>query len=110
MVVIRLARGGSKRNPFYQVVVADRRMPRDGRFIERVGHYDPMVKRHGVQLRIEKDRVTYWLGQGAVPSVRVKYLIRQLSVVHSYKKAYKSTMIEELKAVESVATKEVCKE
>lgn len=78
MVVIRLARRGSKKNPFYHIVVADRRMPRDGRFIEQVGYYNPMARGHDVRLRIVKDRVFYWLSQGASTSLRVKYLIKQI--------------------------------
>lgn len=78
MVVIRLARGGNKKKPFYHIVVANKRMPRDGRFIERVGYYNPIARGHDVQLRVQKDRITYWLGQGAAASLRVKYLLKQL--------------------------------
>nr|WP_304984995.1 30S ribosomal protein S16 [Coxiella-like endosymbiont] len=78
MVVIRLARGGSKKNPFYHIVVANKRMPRDGRFIERVGYYNPIARGHDVRLRVEKDRVNYWLSQGAAASLRVKHLFKQL--------------------------------
>lgn len=78
MVVIRLARGGSKKNPFYHIVVTDKRMPRDGRFIERVGYYNPMARGHDIRLHIEKDRIAYWLSQGAATSLRVKHLCKQL--------------------------------
>ena len=78
MVVIRLARGGRKKNPFYHIMVADRRMPRDGRFIEQVGYYNPMARGHDVRLRIEASRVAYWISQGAIASLRVKCLIKQL--------------------------------
>lgn len=75
MVVIRLARGGAKKKPFYRVVVADRRNPRDGRFIEQLGTFDPRAKEHGVNLQLE--RVDHWIGQGAQPSLRVSQMIKR---------------------------------
>lgn len=77
MVVIRLARGGQKKRPFYRVVVADKRMPRDGRFIERVGHYQPQAD-EDKKLGLDLARVDYWLGVGAQPSETVKSLIRKV--------------------------------
>jgi small subunit ribosomal protein S16 len=74
MVVIRLARGGAKKKPFYRVVVADRRNPRDGRFIEQLGTFDPRAKEHG--MRLELARIEHWIGQGAQPSDRVGQLIK----------------------------------
>ena len=68
MVVIRLARGGSKKRPFYNIVVADSRERRDGRFIERIGFYNPMAKEGEEGLRVALDRLTYWQGVGAQPS------------------------------------------
>ncbi len=69
---IRLARGGAKKRPFYRIVVADSRSPRDGRFIERVGTYDPMLPRdHPERVRLKEDRIKHWLGVGAQPSDRV---------------------------------------
>jgi small subunit ribosomal protein S16 len=68
MVVIRLARGGSKKRPFYNIVVADSRERRDGRFIERIGFYNPMAKDGEEGLRVAMDRLTYWQGVGAQPS------------------------------------------
>jgi small subunit ribosomal protein S16 len=65
MVVIRLARGGAKRRPFFNVVVADRRNARDGRFIERLGFYDPKAPEGRESLRISLDRLTHWQGKGA---------------------------------------------
>lgn len=76
MVVIRLSRGGSKKRPFYRVVVADKRMPRDGRFIERVGLYNPVASGQEEKLRLEMDRIEYWVAQGAQPSERVQRLIK----------------------------------
>jgi small subunit ribosomal protein S16 len=77
MVVIRLARGGAKGRPFYNIVVADARERRDGRFIERVGFYNPTARGAEEGLRIALDRVTYWKGVGAQASPTVERLIRQ---------------------------------
>jgi small subunit ribosomal protein S16 len=77
MVVIRLARGGAKARPFYSIVVADRRSRRDGRFIERVGFYNPMAKGAAETLRLEQDRLSHWLGVGAQPSDTVARLMKQ---------------------------------
>ncbi len=69
---IRMARGGAKKRPFYRIVITDSRMPRDGRFIERVGTHNPMVaKNHPDRVTLKKDRIKYWLGVGAKPSNRV---------------------------------------
>jgi len=72
-VKLRLARAGAKKNPFYRVVVADSRSPRDGRFIEHVGIYDP--KRQPAEFRFDLERVDYWLSHGATPSDTVAQLI-----------------------------------
>ena len=77
MVVIRLARGGSKKRPFYNIVVADSRERRDGRFIERVGFYNPMAKGAAEGLRVALDRVTYWQGVGAQASDVAARLLKQ---------------------------------
>ena len=77
MVVIRLARGGAKKRPFYNIVVADSRERRDGRFIERVGFYNPMAAGSEQPLRVALDRVTYWVGVGAQPSATVLRLVDQ---------------------------------
>jgi small subunit ribosomal protein S16 len=77
MVVIRMARGGAKNRPFYNIVVADSRMPRDGRFIERVGFYNPKASGNEQALRIQLDRVSHWVSQGAKPSDAVKKLIKR---------------------------------
>ncbi len=69
---IRLARGGAKKRPFYSIVVADARAPRDGRFIEKIGFYNPMVERdHPDRVRIDADRAKHWLEVGAQPTDRV---------------------------------------
>ena len=77
MVTIRLARGGAKRRPFYNIMVADHRKSRDGRFIERVGIFNPSARGAEIKLRIDQDRLQYWLGHGAKPSERVAHLIKQ---------------------------------
>ena len=75
MVVIRLARGGAKKRPFYQVVVADSRNARDGRFIERVGFFN-VAKGAAEAVRINADRYNYWISQGAQPSERVAQIAK----------------------------------
>ncbi len=77
MVVIRLSRGGAKHRPFYNIVVADERVRRDGRFIERIGFYNPTAKAGEEGLRIAHDRLTYWEGVGAQASPTVTRLIKQ---------------------------------
>ena len=69
---IRLARGGAKKRPFYSIVVADARSPRDGRFIEKLGTYNPMLERsHAERLTLKEERIRHWLGVGAQPTDRV---------------------------------------
>ena len=77
MVVIRMARGGAKNRPFYNIVVADSRMPRDGRFIERIGFYNPKAPESEKNFRIALDRVDHWVKLGAQPSAAVKKLIKR---------------------------------
>ena len=76
MVRIRLTRMGAKKKPFYRVVAADSRAPRDGRYIEQLGYYDPM--RDPSVVKLDLDRVNYWLGQGAQPSETVQRLIKNV--------------------------------
>ena len=77
MVVIRLNRGGSKGRPFFNIVVADKRVRRDGRFIERIGFYNPTAVEGEQGLRIAQDRLTYWQSVGAQSSPTVDRLIKQ---------------------------------
>jgi small subunit ribosomal protein S16 len=77
MVTIRLARGGAKKRPFYHIVVADSRRSRDGRFIERIGYYNPVAARNETKLTLDSERLSYWLSQGAKPSERVNSLAKQ---------------------------------
>ena len=77
MVVIRLARGGSKKRPFYNMVVADSRNRRDGRFVVRIGFYNPVASGNAESLRIAVDRLTYWQANGAQLSSTVSRLVKQ---------------------------------
>jgi small subunit ribosomal protein S16 len=77
MVTIRLARHGSKKNPFYYVTVAERSSGRDGRFVERLGFYNPVAKGNEERLRVDIARVEHWVSQGAQPSEKVKKLLAQ---------------------------------
>ena len=77
MVVIRLSRGGAKARPFFNIVVADKRTRRDGRFIERLGFYNPIAKDNEESIRVAQDRLTYWRGVGATASPTVERLIKQ---------------------------------
>ena len=79
MVRIRLTRGGAKRRPFYHIVATDRRNRRDGRYIERLGFFNPIATGGETKLKINLDRVQYWLSQGAKPSDRVATLIKEFS-------------------------------
>lgn len=73
---IRLARGGAKKRPFYRIVIAEASAPRDGRYVERVGTYNPMVpKDHDQRLTLKNERIAYWLGQGAQPTERVQKML-----------------------------------
>ncbi len=76
MVTIRLARGGAKKRPFYNIVVTDRRNRRDGRYIERVGYFNPIASGQAERLVVDRERVDYWLGQGAQASERVAHLLK----------------------------------
>ena len=77
MVTIRLSRGGSKKRPFYHVVVADSRRARDGRFIEQIGFFNPIARGQEERLRIQLDRIDHWVGLGAKVSDRVAALAKQ---------------------------------
>jgi small subunit ribosomal protein S16 len=77
MVVIRLARGGAKKRPFYRVVVTDRRAPRDGRFIEQVGFHNPIAPEGAEAVRVDLARVDYWLGHGARLSDTAAALVKR---------------------------------
>jgi small subunit ribosomal protein S16 len=85
---IRLARAGAKKRPYYHIVVADSRSPRDGRFIEKLGSYNPMLPQdHAERVRLQSDRILHWVGQGAVATDRVARFLGHagLAPMPSYK-------------------------
>lgn len=77
MVTIRLSRGGAKKRPFYQIVVADSRSPRDGRFIERIGFFNPIATGNAERLRLDVAKVDAWVAKGASLSDRVEALVKE---------------------------------
>lgn len=77
MVTIRLSRGGSKKRPFYHLTVTNSRSARNGRFLERVGFFNPVARGQEERLRVEKDRIDFWVGQGAQLSDRVAKLVKE---------------------------------
>jgi small subunit ribosomal protein S16 len=77
MVTIRLSRGGSKKRPFYHLTVTDSRSSRDGRYLERVGFFNPLARGQEERLRVDSDRVQHWLDKGAQTSDRVKTLLKE---------------------------------
>ena len=90
MVTIRLARGGAKKRPFYHVVVTDSRNRRDGRYIERLGFFNPIASGNDARLQLNQERVSYWLNQGAHTSDRVASLIKEQAKTEASKPAAES--------------------
>ena len=89
---IRLARGGAKKRPFYSIVVADARSPRDGRFIEKLGTYNPMLERSAAdRVTLKEERIKHWLGVGAQPTDRVARFLGDAGIVE--KPAVKKTPV-----------------
>ena len=85
---IRLARGGSKKRPFYRVVAADSRMPRDGRYVEKLGTYNPLLAKDSEErVKLDMERVQYWLDQGAQPSDRVSRFLEAAGVLEKKERA-----------------------
>lgn len=76
MVTIRLARGGAKKRPFYSIVVADQRRAPGGKYIERIGIYNPCASGQEPELRVDRARADYWIGRGAQPTDRVRHLLK----------------------------------
>ncbi|RZB34036.1 MAG: small subunit ribosomal protein S16 [Desulfobacteraceae bacterium Eth-SRB2] len=81
-VKIRLARHGAKKKPFYRIVIADSESPRDGKFLENVGTYNPLVD--PVQVSLKQDRIKYWIDQGAIPTDTVKSLLKKEGLFASF--------------------------
>jgi small subunit ribosomal protein S16 len=87
MLKIRMSRAGAKKRPYYKIVVADSRSPRDGRFIERVGSYNPMLPQdHADRLKLLTDRIQYWLSHGAQPSDRVQRFLAAADLMEAPKR------------------------
>ena len=78
---IRLSRAGSKKRPYYHIVIADQRSPRDGRFIEQVGAWNPMLAKDGERVTINEERVKYWMENGALPTDRVARFLDQAGIM-----------------------------
>ena len=91
MVVIRLSRGGAKKRPFYNIVVADSREARDGRYIEQVGYFNPIARGGEIRLLVKEERVTHWASLGAQPSDRVISLLKEYKKQASGKEAEEMT-------------------
>ena len=88
MVTIRLARGGSKKRPFYRIVAADSRMPRDGRFIEKLGTYNPLLPKDSEErVKMNVERVQYWLGEGAQTTDRVSRMLEAAGLLEKKERA-----------------------
>lgn len=83
---IRLSRAGSKKRPYYHIVVADSRNPRDGRFIEQVGAWNPLLPKEGERVKVDVERVKHWLGHGALPTDRVARFLDQAGVIKREKR------------------------
>ncbi|WP_095588444.1 30S ribosomal protein S16 [Actibacterium ureilyticum] len=82
-IKIRLARGGSKKRPFYRIVAADSRMPRDGRYIEKLGTYNPLLPKDSEErVKMDMERVQYWLGEGAQPTDRISRMLEAAGVLN----------------------------
>ena len=77
MVVIRLSKGGSKKKPFYHLVAVDKRSPRDGKYLEKIGYFNPLAKGQAVRLKVSRERINYWVSVGAQLSDRVKSLVKE---------------------------------
>lgn len=85
-VMIRLTRGGTKKRPFYQIVAADKRSPRDGRFLEKLGTYNPMVERdHADRVTLNEERIKHWLSVGALPTDRVARMLGHAGIIEAPK-------------------------
>ena len=108
MLTIRLARSGAKKRPFYHISVADSRMPRDGRFVERVGYYNPIASGQEVRLEVDVERIDYWMSKGAQPSERVLNLLKQNK--ETPEQTEKRLADKEAKRVKKLARKVAAKE
>jgi len=105
MVIIRMARGGSKKRPFYKIVATDERKPRDSGYIERLGFYNPRAKGQEVRLELKQERIDYWISQGAQLSTRVATLLKESTEEGAEKAAKKAEKKTEKKVAKAAAAK-----
>lgn len=109
MVVIRLSRGGTNKRPFYTVVAADRRASRDGRYLERLGYFNPIATGGEKRLELNQERINYWVAKGAQPSERVTHLLCELAKPEvlekrKVKSAARKTRVKEKAKATKIAT------
>jgi small subunit ribosomal protein S16 len=105
---LRLARGGSKKRPFYRIVASDSRMPRDGRYLEKLGVYNPLLAKDSEdRVRMDAERIQYWLSQGAVPTDRVARMLEAAGIVAKKERANLKKGVPGKKAVARVKDREV---
>ncbi len=103
---IRLARGGSKKRPFYRIVAADSRMPRDGRYIEKLGTYNPLLPKDSEErVKMDMERVQYWLDQGAKPTDRISRMLEAAGVLEKKERANMKKAVPGKKAQERAEEK-----
>ncbi|ALG91104.1 MULTISPECIES: 30S ribosomal protein S16 [Actibacterium] len=103
---IRLARGGSKKRPFYRIVATDSRMPRDGRFIEKLGVYNPLLPKDSEErVKMDMERVKYWLGEGAQPTDRIARMLEAAGVLTKKERSNPKSGTPGKKAVERAEEK-----
>jgi len=103
---IRLARGGSKKRPFYRIVATDSRMPRDGRFLEKLGTYNPLLPKDSEErVKMDVERIQYWLGHGAQPTDRVSRFLEAAGVVAKKERSNPKRAVPGKKAQERAAEK-----
>jgi len=108
---IRLARGGAKKRPFYRIVVADVRSPRDGRFVEKIGTLNPLLaKDDEARVKLDVDRAKYWLGQGALPTDRVSRLLDAEGIVKREARNNPQKALPGKKAQERIEAKKIAEE
>jgi small subunit ribosomal protein S16 len=107
---IRLARAGSKKRPYYHIVVADVRSPRDGRFIEAIGSWNPLLGKDAERVKLDAERATHWIGQGALPTDRVLRFLDQAGVAKRETRSNPTKALPGKKAQERQAAIEKAKE
>ncbi|GGD41876.1 30S ribosomal protein S16 [Aureimonas glaciei] len=103
---MRLARAGSKKRPYYHIVVADARSPRDGRFVETIGSWNPMLAKDAVRVTLNEERIKYWLGEGAQPTDRVLRFLDQAGIANRPERKNETKGLPGKKAQERIAERE----